>query len=193
MSDAHTARLSNRDYTLVIDKSGSMADGHDVPGFKSRWAAAEESTKAIAKQVEQYDPDGITVYPFASGFKRYDNVTADKVGQIFKENSPMGGTALHLVLKDVFDKWTERKKAGQLKQGEMVIVITDGQPNDEAMVAGEIVKVTKKMDKQDELSVAMFQVGSDASASKFLKHLDDDLQKHGAKFDIVSVKTFEDL
>lgn len=192
MTDVQT-RLSNRDYTIVIDKSGSMSEGHDVPGFKSRWAAAEESTRAIAKFCEQYDPDGITVYPFAGTFKRYDNVTADKVKQIFTENSPMGGTALHLVLKDVFDRYVQRKKAGTNKNGEIVLVITDGQPNDEKMVAAEIVKVTKSLDKDDELGVAFFQVGADPAARRFLKHLDDDLKGLGAKFDIVDTKTFDEL
>lgn len=184
--------LSNRDYTVVIDKSGSMAES-DVPGYKSRWAAAEESTIAIAKQVEQYDPDGITVYPFASSFKRYDNVTANKVSEVFKENSPMGGTNLHLVLKDIFDKFVARKRQNNIKDGETVLVITDGQPNDEKMVAAEIVKVTKALDSQNQLSVAIFQVGSDPSATKFLRGLDTDLERAGAKFDIVSTKTFEEI
>ena len=66
--------IENRDYTLIIDKSGSMSTG-DQPGGKTRWQAAEESTLALAQECEQLDPDGITVYLFSGRFRRYDNVT----------------------------------------------------------------------------------------------------------------------
>jgi len=74
--------LGNRDYTLILDKSGSMST-RDQLGGKSRWQAAQESTVALASKCEEFDPDGITVYTFSSKFRRYENVTAAKVEQIF--------------------------------------------------------------------------------------------------------------
>ena len=62
------ALIRNRDYTLLIDKSQSMST-QDQPGGKSRWEVAQESTYALAKQCEEYDPDGITVYLFSSRFR----------------------------------------------------------------------------------------------------------------------------
>ncbi|MHC5719514.1 MAG: hypothetical protein ACYTX0_47580, partial [Nostoc sp.] len=70
--------MSDRDYTLIIDKSGSMSTPDQVGG-KSRWEIAQESTLALARKAEQFDPDGITVYVFAGRFKRYDDVTSAKV------------------------------------------------------------------------------------------------------------------
>ncbi len=70
--------LQNRDYTIIIDKSGSMYT-KDQMGGKSRWALMQESTIALAYKCEELDPDGITVYLFSGRFKRYDNVTAAKV------------------------------------------------------------------------------------------------------------------
>ena len=64
--------MQDRDYTLIIDKSGSMSTP-DQPGGRSRWDAAQESTLALARKCEQFDPDGITVYLFSSRFKRYEN------------------------------------------------------------------------------------------------------------------------
>jgi hypothetical protein len=81
--------VQDRDYTLVIDKSGSMSTP-DQAGGRSRWDAAQESTLALARKCEQFDPDGITVYLFSSRFRRYDNVTSSKVAQIFQENDPAG-------------------------------------------------------------------------------------------------------
>ncbi|NEO74512.1 VWA domain-containing protein, partial [Moorena sp. SIO3H5] len=91
--------LEQRDYTLIIDKSGSMSI-RDQLGGKSRWQIMQESTLALANKCEELDPDGITVYVFAGRFKRYDNVTADKVLQIFQENEPSGRTDLAGVLLD---------------------------------------------------------------------------------------------
>ena len=56
--------LENRDYTLIIDKSGSMATP-DQKGGRTRWATAQESTFALASTCEQLDPDGITIYLFS--------------------------------------------------------------------------------------------------------------------------------
>lgn len=184
--------LKDRDFTIIIDRSGSMST-RELTG-KSRWEICQETTVALATKVEQYDPDGLTLYTFASKFTKKDNVTSDKVKQVFMENDPNGSTALHLVLKDAFDGFTARKKAGSLKpNGEIIIVITDGEPDDKNAVAEEIIKVTKAMDKDEELGVLFAQVGNDGGARNFLKSLDDDLEKRGAKFDIVDTATFEEI
>ena len=94
--------LENRDYTLIIDKSGSMATPDQKAG-RTRWVAAEESTFALASKCEQFDPDGITVYTFSGRFKRYENVTSSKVTQVFRENDPSGTTDLAMVLKHATD------------------------------------------------------------------------------------------
>lgn len=184
--------LKNRDYYLLIDKSGSMQD-NDTPTGQSRFAYAQESTTAIAKKLEEFDPDGITIIPFASSFKIYDNVTSAKVKDVFYENEPMGGTSLCGPLKAVFSKHLEMKKAGTLKaNGSMIVVITDGEPQDKAEVARAIADFTQKLDNgDDEIGIALIQVGRDANATKFLKMLDDDIK--GAKYDIVDTKTIDEV
>src|SRR4051812_17575960 len=127
---ANLDKLKNRDYVVVLDKSGSM-DTNDCANGQTRWDAAKESTQAIANRCNEYDPDGITVIPFAGSFKIYPNTTPAIVGQIFKENSPMGGTTLAPVLQAVFDDYLAQKKAGTAKaNGVMTLVITDGAPQD---------------------------------------------------------------
>jgi Mg-chelatase subunit ChlD len=187
--------LGNRDYVLVIDKSGSMSDS-DTPTGQTRWEYAQESTVAIAREVcSKYDKDGITLIPFAGSFKVHENVTESKVKDAFKEHSPMGGTILAPVLKNAFDSYLKRKAAGQTKpNGEMLIVVTDGQPQDEAEVAKTIVQFGNKLDNADEeYGIQFIQIGKDAQASKFLKKLDDDLVSQGAKYDIVDTKTMEEV
>lgn len=186
-----SAVLQNRDYTLIVDKSGSMGTP-DVHG-KSRWDAAREGTEALARKIQQFDPDGITLYTFSSGFNRYQNVTGEKVAQVWTENEPNGGTNLHTVLADALADYFKRKAAGQTKEnGEMIVVVTDGEPNDRAAVAREIIAATQKMDRDEELAIGFIQIGKDSGATAYLKTLDDELVPKGAKFDIVDAVTQEE-
>lgn len=185
--------MSDRDYTIIIDKSGSMSTP-DQAGGRSRWKIAEESTIALARKCEEFDPDGITVYVFSGRFKRYENVTAAKVAQIFQENDPSGTTNLGSVLQDAVNNYFQRKAAGTTKlNGETILVITDGEPDDRKAVFEIIIRATQQMEKDEELGISMIQVGSDPQATKFLKALDDQLQGVGAKFDICDTITLDDL
>lgn len=185
--------LENRDYTLIIDKSGSMS-AQDQAGNKSRWETVQESTLALAKKCEELDPDGITIYVFSSRFKRYDNVTSDKVKQIFEENDPVGRTDLASVLQDALDNFFERRTAGTTKpNGETMLVITDGEPDDRKTVMKQIIEASRKIDRDEELAISFIQVGDDPKVTEFLTALDDRLQDAGAKFDIVDTVTLEKM
>ncbi|MFS0515611.1 vWA domain-containing protein [Nostoc sp. UIC 10607] len=185
--------LENRDYTLIIDKSGSMAT-QDQKGGRSRWFAAQESTLALASKCEQFDPDGITIYVFSGKFKRYENVTSSKVAQIFRENDPSGTTDLASVLKHATDDYLQRKAAGQTKpNGETILVVTDGEPDDRKAVMRVIIEASRRIDRDEELAISFIQVGTDQQATRFLKVLDDELQSAGAKFDICDTITMEDM
>lgn len=185
--------LENRDYSLIIDKSGSMSV-RDQPGGKSRWEIMQESTIALASKCEEFDPDGITVYLFSGRFKRYDNVTASKVSQIFQENEPSGRTDLASVLFDATNNYFQRKAAGQTKaNGETILVVTDGEPDDRKAVMKVIIEASRGLERDEELAISFIQIGADAQATKFLKILDDELQSAGAKFDIVDTVTIDDM
>lgn len=185
--------MKDRDYTLIIDKSGSMSTP-DQRGGRSRWQEVQESTLALARKCEQFDPDGITVYLFSGRFKRYDDVTSVKVEQIFQENDPAGTTNLAAVLQDATNNYFQRKAAGQTKPaGETILVVTDGEPDDRKAVMEVIVNTSRKMDRDEELAISFVQVGSDAQATKFLKAMDDQLEGVGAKFDICDVISLDDM
>jgi hypothetical protein len=177
-----------RQYTLVIDKSGSMSST-DMPGGKSRWDAMQENTLALARKIDQFDPDGVTVYVFSGSFKRYDNVTASTVETIFAENDPSGSTALHKVLEAALSDWASRRPP----EGETILVVTDGEPDDRKAVMKLIIEYSREMNADEELAISFIQIGSAPEASRFLKVLDDELQGAGAKFDIVDTVTQEDM
>lgn len=185
-------QLKNRDYTLILDKSGSMV-ATDTAGGLSRWKSAQEASFALAHKMNEYDPDGITLYTFNNTHKRYDNTTPDKVNQVFIENEPNGGTNLAGVLEDAFGNFFKRKAANQLKaNGETIVVVTDGEPNDKAAVTAAIINATKKLTTREELGLCFIQVGKDQGANAFLKKLDDELTSQGAKMDIVDAITADE-
>jgi hypothetical protein len=184
--------LAERDYTLILDKSGSMAM-RDQRGGKSRWAAARESTEALAARCEELDPDGLTVYAFAGRFRRYEGVTARTVSRIFVENEPSGGTDLAGVLHHALDDYFARRARGATKAGETFLIVTDGEPDDRREVMRLIVDATKKLGSGEEVGLSFLQIGGDAEATRFLRILDDELTTAGAKHDIVDTMTFDEI
>jgi uncharacterized protein with von Willebrand factor type A (vWA) domain len=185
--------LENRDYTLIIDNSASMAKPFEN-SEKSRWLALQESTLALARKCEEFDPDGITVYLFARKFQRFDHVTAAKVAQIFAENIPTDSTNLVGVLQDAINNYLARKTVGKTKaNGEIILVITDGVPADKQAVFETIINATHKLENDQELRIYMIQVGADTKATKFIESIDDKLQTVGAKFDICDSITLEEV
>lgn len=193
--NANMEKLKNRDYVLLIDKSGSMISD-DTPNGQTRWKAVQELTQAIAAKIQELDPDGITVYTFDDSFTKYENVTAEKVNEIFLKQKPCNGTSFVPVLTDVFNSYNKRKKADQTKpNGEMLLVVTDGAPSDQEPTMKKIVEFGNALaSADDEYGISFFQIGKDQSASAFLKKMDDDLVgSYGAKHDIVDTKTFEQI
>lgn len=183
--------LNDRDYTLILDKSGSMST-KDQPGGRSRWHAARESAAALASKCEELDPDGLTLYVFGSRFKRYDNVTSSRINRAFDEHEPSGGTDLAGVLKDAFRSYFDRKSRGAARP-ETIVVVTDGEPDDASAVIKTIVEASRKLDRDEELAVSLVQVGADPNARRFLKLLDDELLPAGAKFDIVDTVNLDEV
>ncbi len=190
-SNVSNEELAKYDYVVMIDKSGSMST-EDCPGGKSRWVYAQEQAEAIARQCAKFDDDGIDVVVFAGTPKAYTGVTPDKVHQIFTENSPSGSTDTAAALKSVFDSYNAKKAAGTGKPV-IIICITDGAPNDQPAVDKVIINHTNSMADDGETGIQFVQIGKDAGARAFLKHLDDDLQGLGAKYDIVDTKNEEEM
>jgi hypothetical protein len=59
----------------------------------------------------------------------------------------MGGTALDVVLQNAFDDFFARKSSGRLKKnGDIWVVVTDGEPNDQRAVMKVIIDATPQND-----------------------------------------------
>lgn len=181
MSETITATLSEYDFIVVIDTSGSMGSPVKPGNDRTRWTAMQESVTAFVRDIEKLDSDGIDVVQLGGGVKSWQGVTSAKVGDLFNGLRPMGSTPLAEALTEAL------KLAGKSEKKDFIIVFTDGVPDDKAAAAKVIVDASQKQDTDDALTILFVQVGDDAGAAAYLKSLDDDLK--GAKFDIVDAKT----
>jgi uncharacterized protein YegL len=177
--------------TLILDKSGSMII-RDQKGGRSRWEACKEAIIALAYKCEEKDPNGMTLYTFSGRFKRYDNVTATRVTEVYEENEPGGGTDLAAVLQDALSEVEKRWAAGSTSR-ELILVVTDGEPDDRQAVVSTIMDFSQKVKSRMDIAISFIQVGTDPAATAFLKALDDDLVKAGAAHDIVDTVTLEEM
>jgi len=178
------AKLSEYDFVVVADTSGSMAEPVKAGSTITRWVAMQESLRTLIRDVSKIDEDGIGLVQLGGSCQSWDNVTEANALNIFKDLSPRGGTPLAEALTAAF------KLAGKSAKKDMIVVYTDGVPNDPEAVKKVIVAQANMQASDDALTILIVQVGDDAEATKFLKGLDDNLK--GAKFDIVDAKTVEE-
>ena len=188
-AQATIARLTEYDFVVVIDKSGSMAEPVKAGSSRTRYDAVQESAMTFARDVGKLDSDGIDVVLFSgAGIVSHTGVTADTVKAIFAENQPRGGTPLAEALTEAL------KLAGKSDKKDFIIVLTDGEPNDRESAVKVICDQAKAQANDEDLTILFVQVGDDAAATKFLEYLDDGLQeKFKLPHDIVDVKTVDQV
>lgn len=185
--------MSQRDYVILLDKSGSMSEPNKRgnPGL-TRWQRAQETVMALARKAAETDPDGIDLYSFNTGFTKFENTTPEKVAELFAKETPYGSTDFVPVMNDALEAHFKKNA-----RPTTIICLTDGEPS--SLTAGEnalanlLIKAANRIEADNDLAVGFLQVGDDPKASAFLKRLDDDLQKQGAKFDIVDTLTADEI
>lgn len=176
------AQLSEYDFIVAIDTSGSMGEPVKPGSTVTRWEAVQESALTFVRDIEKIDQDGIGLVLFGGpNVKSFDGVGSDAVRMAFAGASPRGSTPLAEALT------ASLALAGKSDKKDFILVFTDGVPDDRAAAAKVIIEASNKQDSDDALTFLFVQVGNDASAASYLKSLDDDLS--AAKFDIVDAKT----
>lgn len=173
--------LGNLDVYVLLDRSGSMGQNHDTKTKQSRWDYAKEAIISFVTELGKYDDDGLTLIPFNASHAISDNVKAETFGTVWSGLTPGGGTVLAAPLRAALGLAEKRWKEKQ----QLILVLTDGEPQDKSDVAQVIIDASKKMDRDEQAAILFLRVGEDKEAKAFLTSLDDDLQSRGAKFDIV--------
>ncbi len=205
------AKLSTHDVVLIIDKSRSMSktdcasaadslnaatsDLINQPCLPvSRWQWCQEQTLDLTKKTQGALPAGITVELFAEQTVIYNNVNAKDIENIFTVNHPRGNTNTALALKNQLRQYFDRRnRLGDLAKPLLLVVVTDGCPNEPSTLRYAIIDATQQMRTREEISITFLQVGNDANGGKILSELDQRLIEQKAKFDIVDVKPFAEV
>lgn len=184
--EAIKAKLSEYDFIIAIDTSGSMGEPVKAGSSVTRWQAVQESALTLIRDVAELDSDGLGLVLFGgTNIQTHDGVGVDKAREVFAGTSPRGGTPLAEALSAAL------KLAGKSDKKDFIVVFTDGVPDDRAAAAKVIVDASHQIETDDALTILFVQVGDDASATEFLRQLDDELDD--AKFDIVDAKTVAEV
>lgn len=179
------ATLTEYDFIVAIDTSGSMGEPVKAGSTVTRWESVQEAAMTFIRDIEKMDDDGIGLVLFGgSNVQSFDGVNSAKAREAFANNSPRGGTPLAEALTAALNL------AGKSAKKDFIIVFTDGVPNDQAAAAQVIRAASNKQESDDALTILFIQVGNDPQATAYLKSLDDSLG--GCKFDIVDAKTVEE-
>lgn len=183
--------LAQHDIVIIVDKSGSMGT-EDCPDGLSRWEWCRQQTLDLSHQMAPYVKDGITLVVFSDYFTVYHHATMDQVSQVFQDNSPQGGTHTEDPLQDQLNEYF-RRRGSQNAKPILIAVITDGAPNNPTAVEKAIIDASQRMQSPNEIGIEFFQIGQESEAGILLDHLDNELVRDGARYDIVQTKTFANL
>ena len=210
-------RLKLFDTVFIIDDTGSMGlpvrdDDDDGP---TRWEVTKDALKHIAKIAARYDEDGIDIrFLIAEKLNETNIRSGERVEEILTnidvtDEHHGGGTYFRNQLRAVirgrlnryedyveelaeFDKKSKGREGMRADPEELkflnMIVITDGQADDEEEVEEYIVKVAKDLDKMEApsnyIGIQFIQIGDDEKATSFLQRLDDELKTQRNIWDV---------
>ena len=182
----HPNKNRLRDYSVLVDASSSMRmatrSGYDKR--KNRWDEAREVLELLVPQVVEHDEDGISLYFFSTGYRKFTHVnSALEVKEKFSSTRPKGGTQLVGALEDAVIPDNRGRP-------ETILVITDGAPENRQAVEKVLVDTSEATEYSDDLRVVFVQVGSDAGASRWLSTLDERL---GCPVGVVNTATTAQL
>lgn len=212
-------RLKMFDTVFIVDDTGSMGMPvrEDDPGGPSRWEVAKHALENVAKIVARYDEDGIGIRFLKAEDYNEDAIrSSERVEEILEnidvaDENHGGGTEFRIQLEslirrhlhhyeDYIEKmaeFDENSKGGtgmhrhpKEPKSLNVIVITDGQADDEEELEEYILEVARKLDRMNApknyISIQFIQIGDDERASDFLLRLDDDIKTQRTKIRGVS-------
>lgn len=176
---------------VAIDISASM-QAKDCPlgaGGISRIAYVLETLPAFLQEAQKYDPDGVSIYTFGQNLHAFPDVQADKFAGLLAGlgDKLEGTTNTHLAITAAYAEH-KKKKSDQT----FLFLFTDGDPADKNAVEQAIVKITQDVKDETEFRIGFILVGeTPPSLDSWLNAVDADLQKKGAKYDIVSCGRLE--
>ncbi|MCJ1387490.1 hypothetical protein MMC18_000333 [Xylographa bjoerkii] len=207
-------RLDAWDVVFVIDDTNSMDLAADsVAASKTRervttrWDVLVRGMQYIADIAAKHDQDGVDVFFLCSDLNKSNVKNGQEILNqlnrvVLEENT--GGTYFEPALSPILANYTwkynnyfKARNAGQLVEPPKpmnIIVLTDGGANDPKQTEKLLVRVAKELDTMwapsYQLGIQFVQVGDDPRATKYLKILDDQLEKKHDIRDMIDTTRF---
>lgn len=159
----------------------------------SRWAWCQKQAQALSAKLSALQPEGIRTILFSDDVVENDKSDAGQIQELFQTTQPIGATRAAEPLRREFEKYFAQRAANPTGAKPLLVaIITDGFMNDKYAVKREIVRACDQIDSQNEILVVFLTVGTEGHVPLFLRELDN-LSPIRAKYDIVEVRTFDEL
>jgi uncharacterized protein YegL len=172
---------------LLLDISGSQ----DTPD--GRLNHLKEVGLQLGQELCEIDQNSkIRVITFGGRVIDYGELVFDKIKEIFSSIVPNGTTPLDEALLKTIPSF-ENHLTGYEKLHHLIIVITDGEPDDKKLVIEAIQQIATYVTSDDQLAIQFVQVGNDQKAAKYLQILDDDISQYCDGKDIVNTIHFSQI
>ena len=207
------SRLDAWDVVFVIDDTNSMDTAADsVAASKTqervttRWDVLVRGMQYIADIAAKHDDDGVDIFFLCSKLNKRNIRDGREILSLLnkvnlEENT--GGTYFERTLSEILSAYVhkyrtyfEARNTGQVVEPPKpmnIIVLTDGSADDPKQTENLLVRVAKELDTMwapsFQLGVQFVQVGDDEKATRYLKILDDQLEK---KHDIRDVRSTQE-
>lgn len=188
LTESETKVLKESNFAILVDASGSMDNSVDSSG-KSRWKWCSENISDFADVAESIAGRKIMLVPFNDKYDIRRNCNSESIRALFEQEVARGGTNIAAPLEAVIKEYLASKSPEPL----IVAVITDGEPTVGPDVGQTIRDLTQRMSGPKQVKLVFFCIAADYGAERLMTHLDFDLYREGAKYDIVSSFKFGEL
>ena len=176
--------LENQDIVLLVDSSASM-NTKDCPGGLSRWEWCRKQTSALYVGADKLsDNSRISIVTFNSEFHSHGRCRLDDIAKVFSDNVAEGETNMTPAIDDGLSFVNSGLYSGKPA---VIAVITDGRPTDAEQVKKRLIKLSNELRDPTLLTIVFIEIGT---PEKYLRELDCDLVKQGARSDIVMLFPF---
>lgn len=177
---------------VLVDRSDSMKAGLGIgPGDISRWTWCEQQVKDLTKFCQGKLAGGITIIPFNDVYQVLPNCSSKDLEYMYDNVIPEGSTNIYNPLQAVISEQLRTPAADRVPM--LIIILTDGLPNQGDPLDSLIMDATKKIDSPTDLIITFFQIGKTLESDELLERLDKELVSSGASMDIVKCRYFEEL
>lgn len=177
---------------VLVDRSDSMKAGLGIgPGDISRWTWCEQQVKDLTKFCQGKLAGGITIIPFNDVYQVLPNCSSKDLEYMYDNVIPEGSTNIYNPLQAVISEQLRTAAAERVPM--LIVILTDGLPNQGDPLDTLIMDATKKIDSPTDLIITFFQIGKTLESDELLQRLDKELVSSGASMDIVKCRYFEEL